>query len=61
MVHNKRWQKRKEQKTSKKNNQNCTFPKPEGPVDRLYGASRISEGTWAGEGPKNTIPLQTVC
>jgi hypothetical protein len=37
--------KRKEKKTSKEKIQNCTFPKPEGPLDRLYGAaSWISEG-----------------
>ncbi len=39
-IRNKRWQKRKETKTSKKNSELCTFPKPEGPVDRLYGAFR---------------------
>ncbi len=55
---------RKEKKRKedfKEKNQNCTFPKPEGPVDRLYGASWISEGTWAGEGQKITSPLQRVC
>jgi hypothetical protein len=59
MVHNKRWQKRKDD--FKEKNHNCTFPKPEGPVDSCTGASWISEDTWwAGEGPENTIPLQTV-
>jgi hypothetical protein len=59
----KRAQKRKEDCKEKiRKNRNCTFPNPEGPVDRLYWAFQILEvpvKNWGWKGSqKYTVSLE---